>query len=280
MLVRFFAHVLHAKFLAATALLLLVLMVVSTRPCFATTSALLLCGSHGTSDEEEPERQCMKVRPLNDRVLTSHYVPTCAQIDPPSLNLDSGPASDTDTDTTTATAEEEGTFDNDGARDLRGHRELPKKPKEIVVVGSNKFVVEMDVNNETAVWWHHIQEQDDGCDSKNSTSEESQGRPESLRLEQVEFLVFEGDFSCEDYWAAVVSRTPIPEIGDEVLYDVGQKVHVLLHQVLIEQVDLNLAAGGHGLTQTVSLTMKTMRLYIQGGENELVQVWQRNGIGH
>ena len=82
----------------------------------------------------------MKVRPLKDLGVVDIPAATCPQIDPPSQQLDVG---------------QDG--DNDRAmRGLDGHRQLPKKPKEIVVVGSQSFKVETDVNDITSVWWHHL----------------------------------------------------------------------------------------------------------------------------
>lgn len=234
--------------------------------CDAATT-LLVCGIHGTNCPacEEEQRQCMKVRPLKTQSLMSIPVETCPQIDPPSLQVDAGPAAGDDGD------------DNGRIR----NRHLPKKPKEIVVVGSKSFVVEMEVYSETSVWWNHINEQDDGCSNPK-------GRPESLRMERVDVLVFDDDnYDCEQYHqdldAALSNvqdpprgREVRPEIGDEVLVtNLGQRVHVLLQQVLVEGAELKMEADGVDITQSITLSMKKMSLYTLFNEGDLNLIWSR-----
>lgn len=220
---------------------------------YATTT-LIVCGSHGTNGggDDEP-RQCMKVRPLKDQTLiTSIPGATCPQIDPPSLQLDAG-SRPGDSPSTAATS-------------------TKQKPKEIVVVGSKNVVqVEMVVNSETSVWWDHMQEQEDGC---NDISDKRPPEKASLRLHRVDLLVVDDDdYDCEQFEREQEGGIiQIPEIDDEVLVSTSreiitdphfQRVHVLLEQVLVKGIELNLAEEGSEITQTVSLTMKKISLYIR-----------------
>lgn len=232
-----------------------IILCVVIQACVASTT-LVVCGSHGTNDPpREQERQCMKVRPLQDRVLASIPVPTCNQIDPPSLQLETGAQDDEE-----RTREEH----NGGVR----HRRLPKK----LFVGNLPFALEMEVNSETAVWWNHVQEQDDGCS-------ETRGEPESLRLHRVDVLVVDDDdYTCQNYTDA--QDNLFGEADENGVASIGQRVHILLRQVLIGSVDLNLAAGGTAMTQIVTLLPSEVLLYVDDGSGrDIEKRWHRNEIG-
>lgn len=217
------------------------------------TRTLVVCGSHGTNGGDPPPRQCMKVRPLNDRVLLSSIpVGSCPQIDPPSQQLDTGPPAD----------DEEPIREGQNVRKPDNRRRLPKK---LFVGGLNfnepSFQLEMDMNENTAVWWDHVQEQDDACHHP--------GRPKSLRLKQVDVIVGDNSIDC----------TSVSVDQGEVISTNGAtfQVRLILKEVLVGRVDLILGTDGDEIRQTVTLHPKTVELYVTNGTS-LVSRWQRSDI--
>lgn len=211
------------------------------------SKTLVVCGSHGTGDDPPP-RQCMKVRPLGDKVLLSSIpAGTC-----PRLQLETSP-----------TDSQEPTREGQNIRKPNGRR-LPKK---LFVGGLSfnepAFQLEMDMNGDTAVWWDHVQEQDDAC-------REPGGPEKSLRLKQVDVVVGDDDIDCGS-----VSINTYNEVVST--RNSKFKVRLVLQEVLVGRVDLILGTDGDEIRQTVTLHPKAVDLYVTNGTS-LVSRWQRRDI--
>lgn len=233
------------------------------------------------------------------------------QIDPPSLQLDTS-------------SQVDGRDDGDSRKNRRhrrqrqeqqrqqvqpphrrlqhsSRRDLKKKPKEIVVVGSKvvDFNVEMDVNHHTAVWWRHLQDQQDHLQEEDSSTCDNRGDesviPSSSLLAQVDLIVFEDDSgisSCEDYYNALervtvpdgdvrgddpTRRNMVPEVDDEVLVTyLRQRVHFVLKDVWIQSINISLGgdsttiqstASAGRMTQTVSISMNEITLLVSNEDD-------------
>lgn len=185
----------------------LLVMALSLLAYCESSTALVVCGTHGTNGGgDAPPQQCMKVRPLQDRVLTVIPMPTCPQIDPPGWSTTRGGSRD---------------HHEESTRGGGTRHHLPKKRfvGGLSYTDNAPFFLEMDVNSVTKVWWEHAQEQEEGC--RRPATE----KPESKRLVRVDILVVDEDnYNCDDY-----NRDQENDSEDENrVMSVGQRVHILL----------------------------------------------------
>lgn len=192
----------------------------------------------------------MNIKPLGDKTtLMTFFASYCPQID-----VDQ-----------TGNQQTRGQ-QNHGARGRQNDlRRLPKK----LFVGGLPFLkdeeehiifrLEMEMNENTTVWWDHVLAQDEGC-------LEHQGSRTGLRLDQVDVIVGRG-IECD---TINVEENELSTNGEV-------QVRIVLLRVLVGRVEVLLGVSGEEIRQAVTLHPETVELYVTNGA-ALEKRWSRTGV--